>query len=276
MVTDVVVIVADLSSANVLLEAKDTSSWSDDDVYEYFGEPYMAPVHVVSDKRAKKHAPRCMVANICYETFEAEHFTGNVVVADFGISFFTRVSAGRESPPLSPPAALLGVKWEYGAPELLFGFPPSYASDVWALACVLFEIVGGRGMLFGGFVPDVRYIMTLVSSTLGAFPTAWLAPDIWQVDLERLLAHKLHDKDWWKRKWWRTNLPSRPLDLVVAERVTQRSDGAQAALLDVLRAALVYEPEKRVSAAEIATHWLWRQMAIEGDVDEVSGRSIVY
>jgi serine/threonine protein kinase len=167
-----------MSSAlwQIFLASTSCSSWSDDAVYEYFGEPYTAPVHAVSDKRAKEHAPRCIVANMCYDTFEAQHFTGNVVVADFGISFITHVPPDTDCKHRRRPPRSSASNWEYRAPELLFGCPPSQASNVWALACVLFKLVGGRSKLFGGFVPDVRYIMTQISSTLGAFPTAWLAP----------------------------------------------------------------------------------------------------
>jgi serine/threonine protein kinase len=241
---------SDISSSNVLLEAADSASWTDDDIYEYFGEPHTDKIFYASGKRALEHAPRRIVEDVYYSAFDAEHFTGRIVLADFGVAFRTTAAHGLPAARAELPA----FHPAYLAPELLFGCAPSPASDVWALACVLFELIGCAGQLF----PCVAHGL----AALGALPQAWRGATSkfrlqWLkrrqdrgTDEKKNIGYWLDDSKWYDS----SRAPERPLDKLVAERLPWFSERETAAMLDLLRGALVYEPQKRVSAAAIAAH----------------------
>ncbi len=155
------------------------------------------------------------------------------------------------------------------APEILFGYAPSPTSDVWAHAWVLYEIIGVAGTSFA------NVSQTLLA--LGALP-------------QKLRRHRgsaggdkvtplsggwLDDDKWFDS----SRAPKQPLDLLVTQQLPTLKQRKRAALLDMLRGALVYETAKRVSAAALAAHpsvdpaqW-WFPEELDGETDYTLGSS---
>jgi serine/threonine protein kinase len=66
----------------------------------------------------------------------------------------------------------IGYNAPYAAPELILMHKPSKEADVWALACVLFEMRAGRQM-FRGFFGSEEEIVDSMENILGDLPESW-------------------------------------------------------------------------------------------------------
>jgi serine/threonine-protein kinase SRPK3 len=110
-------------------------TWSDDDVYYNLGVPETDEVFTHDGSLVKPCAPAQVVApvgNACLT--HAALLSEDIVVIDFGQSF-----AVADRPADYVPAAPV----HYLPPESYFESRFDPASDVWALACTLFEIRAG-------------------------------------------------------------------------------------------------------------------------------------
>lgn len=99
----------------------------------------------------------------------ADFVTKQIHVIDFGESFDIS----------SPPLNGVGTPLSLMAPELYFDKDASFASDVWALGCLLYEIRAGRPLFYPFFDTDDEYLVEVVQ-TLGRLPDRW-----WQAWEER-------------------------------------------------------------------------------------------
>ncbi|KAF2813400.1 kinase-like protein, partial [Mytilinidion resinicola] len=133
----------DLTYSNVLFDIKDLQQWSEVETYQHLGTPEAA------------------VSAISYSNFNIGLLSGGIRIADFGEAFYTN----------SPPAGL-GTPASYFAPEMLFGYQPSPASDVWALGCLIFEMHTSRIFAPTGFGTVVEALGITIEA-LGALPEAW-------------------------------------------------------------------------------------------------------
>lgn len=83
-----------------------------------------------------------------------------IKISDFGEAFLTNPPRTLHTPILLLP------------PETLFLEKLGPSSDIWTLACTLFEILGERG-LFEAFIPNESDLIAEMVSTLGKLPTRW-------------------------------------------------------------------------------------------------------
>ena len=60
----------------------------------------------------------------------------------------------------------------FRAPEPFFDEGVGLPSDIWALACTIFDIFGKRS-LFEAFIPDKDSMILEMNSTLGMLPDRW-------------------------------------------------------------------------------------------------------
>ena len=69
-------------------------------------------------------------------------------LADFGIPNLLEPPSDESSPPLSSDATRMRWRqrrvWAYRAPELFLGQPPTPASDIYALGCIIYEVIAQR------------------------------------------------------------------------------------------------------------------------------------
>ncbi|KUM58295.1 hypothetical protein ACN42_g8854 [Penicillium freii] len=159
-----------------------------------------------------------------------------ILISDFGESFFDN----EERNELHTPILLT-------APEIFFHERASQASDVWTLACTLYEILGERP-LFEGFMPDQDHVIAEMVSTLGHLPKRWwdswrnkkdffLEDGSWRLDTERCHApycRPLHE---------RLRIMERGEDPMTCEFGPEE----MTSLEKLLRAMLTYEPSGRAT-----------------------------
>lgn len=152
----------DITLSNVLLQLSDIiKHWSrsEEDVYQTSGIPEtktitmpdgMAPIHVVSPINNHR---------LSYPSMLREE----IVLIDFGQSLIMDYI---------PPKYRPGTPMQNLAPEAFFDSKVGFASDVWALACVIYKIRTGAP-LFEEFFGDHDIVPKEIVETLGKFPDPW-------------------------------------------------------------------------------------------------------
>ncbi|KAF2493387.1 kinase-like protein [Lophium mytilinum] len=233
----------DLTDNNVLFEIKDLQQWSEAELYQHLGAPKAATLLQFNGDPAPPSAPVEAVSAINYSNFDTGLFSGRTRIVDFGEAFSTS----------SPPAGL-GTAASYFAPEMLFGYPPSLASDVWALGCLIFEMHTSR-VFAPAFFGSVEEALGMTHAALGALPEAW--QDSWCDKAKPLTSGPGKKHYWFDDQIQR----SRPLDSEVRKAMPELSLEELDLLLDLLKGTLAYEPSHRLTAAKVARHaWFTREL----------------
>lgn len=136
--------------------------WSIYDVYQTLGSPETEEVVTRDGSPPDPFAPPQIVL-LDLSRLSSPLLKENIILIDFGQSFFAD-----HSPPHNVPATPL----HYLSPEAFFGLEISFASDVWALACTIFEI-RAESPLFDPFLSGDTLILKQIVETLGRFPDTW-------------------------------------------------------------------------------------------------------
>lgn len=219
----------DLTNANVLYEMKNINLWSLKKVYKRLGKVYTERVLLQSGLIVTR------VSTPEYDGIKKkELLTPAIRIIDFGEWF------QRDNPP-----AELGIPMSYRAPESFFGHQASEASDVWALGCLVYEIVANKPLLWSFFGGGLSTLQELVA-TLGPLPKSWQGytdPWIQAVKPEQIAALFEEPTE------LRASLESR-----LAEVQVHLTQTEFAHLVDLLKGALHYEPTSRLTAKQLLEH----------------------
>ena len=251
-----------MTTYNILFRFSDrVSQWSENEIYAILGEPDTEPLVTCDHSDPGPCAPRELVAPVddnylCSSSFLREE----ILVTDFGQSFFLD-----EKPTDYQPATAI----HYAPPEMRFENKISQASDIWSLACALFEIRAGFE-LFESFL-GTTHVMIQTIETLGKLPDPW-----WNAFEHR-------------RTWFESNGDPRPLEIQrqegirpvavkssikeklesigvgedpptgnegpMIEKTGTRLDEREIVLLDdLLQKMLRYSPEDRITIQEVLQH----------------------
>lgn len=221
----------DLTHSNVLFELKDIQSWSKIQIYEHLGPARTASLKLL-DGSYSPHAPKRVVQAVNFSSIGINSL-GNIRITDFGQSFFAK----------NPPDGL-GTPPSFFAPEMCFGFPPSEKSDIWALACLTFEIQNSM-RLFPIVFDNVYIMIGTIVNVLGSLPKRWEHLCIYRDQTE------FEHVSWWYNESFQ---PSRPLASLVSEHNPHLLPSQQETFLNFLRGMLAYEPTQRLSAKDIIRH----------------------
>lgn len=140
-----------------------------------------------------EHGPRYVIQRPAFSTFISElpNPLKRVRIIDFGEAF-----------PTTQPRSTLGVPVGLGyfPPELCFGYTASSASDVWMLACLIYQALGTPA-LFLCFFPVLEILVGTAVPILGPLPDYWRG----RFDHEQY-GHREHgelqnvervDPEWW-------------------------------------------------------------------------------
>lgn len=263
------VVHGDLHTGNVLLRFApddDIHSLSRSGFYERFGEPYQKTVELVDGVNGEQpaHDPRVPTHGVApaFLGCRPQEVTlpeSAILLADFGESYVPSASPASQRNYCHAPLQLTPPEAHFAVGEL--GFP----ADIWALACVIWEVVCGSGSLFGtGFFPDEDTLRKDWVHVLGRLPDEWW--DAWDGEFRR----DLFTEDGFVRPDRRDHFIScdagieARFEFMVQE--PRREEGLQifqddeeAALLDMLRAMLVYKPSNRINAQDLlCTEWMMR------------------
>ncbi|KAI4117998.1 MAG: hypothetical protein LQ345_001863 [Seirophora villosa] len=233
----------DLHPNNILFALRDIHHMSVDDIYHHFSTPQRTEVQRLDGGPLSPGVPS-------HATFPALLYVKclkvedpRIRITDFGESWF-----GDAVPP-----KYLNTPMLYRPPEDVFakgllGFP----SDIWTLACSVFEIMGDRS-LFEGFCPSEADLVSEMVSCLGPLPPSWW--DAWEGRSKFFVENGV----------WRTDvgLRSRPLRSRIQIMDRQEhpdffADEAES-LAVMLSTMLEYDPAKRASATDVVdSDWMTR------------------
>ncbi|KAI9673216.1 MAG: hypothetical protein M1817_003079 [Caeruleum heppii] len=233
----------DLKPSNILLQLVDFESWTEQDVHDRLRIPLTDPVVSASGEDSGPTAPSYIVRLADMPILNRPFLSDQIMITDFGESFDV------EAPPEG-----LGTPLVYCSPELLFDGIAGTASDVWALACTLYEIRVGSP-LFELIDWDDDFIIRQWVGSLGRLPARW-----WQN---------------WEARHGRFEDDGRPvinpvtgkaaaeiyeLSQLLSDTPHATSPEEVQVCSDLLAKLLRYEPEERFSAAQALVHpWFNRE-----------------
>ena len=243
-------IVLDCYSSNILERLANFDKWTEEQIYEATGHPVRHEVRRLDGKPLGENAPAYTVRNANVATLGAQLATDEIVLIDFGESFYHHERPAEITTP-APSAA----------PEIVFGTEITPAIDKWAFACILYELAADHSllkMIFGWFNDTLKDQVAM----LGKPPE-----NVWKQWEGR---NKYFHEDGTPKEAEGRRLKVHPDTLEhrvrnIGKHPTERSyeapgDTAEPlsrdlqSLYDLLKSLLVYEPELRASFDQVEAH----------------------
>ncbi|MCJ1403024.1 hypothetical protein MMC11_006246, partial [Xylographa trunciseda] len=234
----------DITPKNVLLRLSGIDAWPTEIVYQQVGRP------------PDLSAPEYLVEPASFSCVDLDYISEHILLIDLGEAF----------PELSPPPNGVGTPVSYRSPELTLERKASRASDIWALACTIFEMRSGFP-LFESFVGSSSEILEEIVRILGVPLKSSHHPqkqdgitiaDHAQLNgftlNDRIREIGMHDQESFMHDGDVASLNHHTLlePSGVSITIDEAND-----LTDLLRRTLDYTPEKRLSAEQVANHsWL--------------------
>jgi len=243
----------DITPKNVLIQLKGIDTWPTGTLYQQLGSPVRDEVFKSSGQEPDPSAPEYLVEPVSFSRVDIGYISEQVLLIDLGEAF----------PELSPPANGVGTPVSYCSPELILERKASRASDIWSLACTIFELRSGFP-LFESFVGSSTEILEEMVRMLGMPPES--SKPLWKEDGITITDHA---------KWDESALSERIRGIGMYDEAPSIYDsdvtslnhhtlleppGRRIArdeainLADLLRRALDYIPEKRLSVEKVANH----------------------
>lgn len=221
---------------------KSIDELSSGQLYQKYGQPNVEPFVRLDGKALSDGVPTHGVVPIWLGKGSelVAPSEAKIFVTDFGESFLPSITQRHYS---NTPGVL-------APPETYVHEPLSFPSDIWTLACTLWDILGQRP-LFEGFNPSDDWMIKEHVDALGKLPCDW-----WQ--------------EWSARERWFTEEAKRKPEGAVRPLVNRFVDSIQnpqresamgeaekSALLTMLRGMLTFRPSERLTAAEImGSEWM--------------------
>jgi serine/threonine protein kinase len=225
----------DLTSGNVLLELNNFGSLPVEKVHELLGQPSREQVRPFTGRTLGNSAPE-FVYQAADLTKLSQFYSGNIILIDFGDAFFLDDVPGG-----------VGTPAQFCSPELLIQSLCGKSSDVWALACTIFEIRCGR-VLFEAFMGSDEDVLLAMLGALGPFPSHFT---------------KGEEFEWLKD----AEGDGSELEEVVFN-IKSISEDEACALYDLLKSTLRYDIEDRLTADEILRHpWFSYNFQVGGGAE---------
>lgn len=120
------------------------------------------PIETCSGKPAGRSAPAYIVKPLDFCVPSTSLLTSRLCVIDFDQCF------QKDQPP-----ARIGTPAIYMAPEVAIGKPPSKASDIWALGCVIFRMRSSEDMFPDYDTCCPSQVLQQIEKTIGDLPDGW-------------------------------------------------------------------------------------------------------
>ena len=171
----------DITPKNVLSQLRGVDTWSAETFYQQLGHPARDEVLTSSGRKPDPSAPEYLVGSASFSCVDFEYISEQALLIDLGEAF----------PELSPPSNGVGTPVSYCSPELLLESKASRASDIWALACTIFEIRSGFP-LFESFVGLSTEILEEMLRILGMPPDS--SKSLWEKYGITLASHEKRDE----------------------------------------------------------------------------------
>ncbi|KAK4982675.1 hypothetical protein LTR50_007636 [Elasticomyces elasticus] len=246
----------DITPKNVLLRLKGIDAWPTETIYQQVGRPVRDKVLKSSGQKPDISAPEYLVEPSSLSCVDSEYISEQVLLIDLGEAFLEE----------SPPPNGVGTPVSYCSPELILESKAGKVSDIWALACTIFEIRAGFP-LFESFVGSSDEILEEIVRILGMPPKTFhsLRKKIGititghaHLDgstlSDRIREIGMYDEESSDGDSDVASVNQHPL-LEPSGRRVARDEAID--LSDMLQKMLDYTPENRLSAEEVAKHpWL--------------------
>lgn len=244
----------DVNLSNVLLRLPfNMDELSVEGVYEKFGDPVRRPVERMDGKPLTGVVPKECVEPIWLGKTSDEITLpeARIMLIDFGESYIPSLQARYES---NAPAA-------YEPPEALWNkrVPLTFSSDIWTLACSLWDLVAWFP-LFKSYFSAEDNITAEQVSILGRLPPGWWAT--WgrkfdarrrRFDLEGKPMEPVRYPDMETRFEHAVQQPRRDRGMEAM------GDEEKEAFFSMLRSMLVFRPEGRATASQVLqSEWMAR------------------
>lgn len=273
------VVHGDLHLGNVMFQfpaSAGIDNLSPEQFYERFGRPNVFPVKRRDGKPLRPGVPEQVMWDAWLGCASEDIPLADCAVslADFGEAYMVTppvASSSQEkqqqqqqmkTPPpechtpqrLRPPEARF-APWELGP-----------ASDVWTLACAVFEVAGANPLFFGSFFLTEDSVTEDWVDALGRLPDEWWSR--WDARAENFTedGERLDHADDDVRGPIERRFERRSQDLRRKEGMDEWGGEEVSALLGMLEAMLKYRPAERISVAQVLeTEWMvrWGTPAME-------------
>ncbi|KAJ8128487.1 hypothetical protein O1611_g5148 [Lasiodiplodia mahajangana] len=228
----------DLTMSNIVFKLPDIQAMSPAKLCELLG-PIETEELRLANGSFSPHSPKGVVQTPSLSGVD-QSLLLNIQIIDFGVAFFT-----------SQPPRSLGIPFQYFPPELCFGYRPSLGSDIWHLACVLYEL-HGKAFLFPGVFPIFEIVVGTIIGRLGRLPSLWKGRfkfDVYGYEEEGREQIEKEPSWWFEDRNLEASMNSR-----LSEKATHLSPAQHGEFAQLLLDMLVYEPEKRLAATDV----VWR------------------
>jgi serine/threonine-protein kinase SRPK3 len=208
------------------------------------------------------HAPRELVQPIDnYDISSSSFLEENIVVTNFGQSDDIMALSKDYKP---------GTALHYFSPEARLDKIITPASDIWGLACTIFEIRAGFSLFNSDFTSGSLVLRNIVR-TLGKLPEPWWSKfeerHVWfeengepkvQVNGEPMFpARKTSVRKLFQRIGGDEKVGSERLGPIMDSPGTRLEEEELELLSNLLEKMLRYQPEKRITIKEVVRHpWL--------------------
>ncbi len=155
----------DLSTNNLLLRLVDINTWTVDQLYEKLGHPEHIEIQTADGQALDSHAPRFEYLGIRFCERGLEYLKPEIAFVDLADGCLMN-EIPRES--------ASGWSVAYTAPETLwFKEMQDRAADIWALACIWFEMRAAAQMLEEGY-GSPEETQQQILELIGPLPASWL------------------------------------------------------------------------------------------------------
>lgn len=244
----------DITPWNVLVQLRGIDAWSTETIYQQLGTPVRSKVKTLDGQKPDHSVPRYFVEPASFTAMDYSYISEQALLTDLGEAFLER----------SPPPHGVGTPASYRSPELLADRKASRASDIWALACIIFFMRTGIPMFDSFF--DVSGVLSGMLKVLGHPPDSFC--HIWEANLFKTADYyslssecPINDhirltgtfEDPQTLDYNKFHVPKDHFGL--NEPSENRINGyEEVQLAELLRETLRYIPEERISAAEMATY----------------------
>jgi len=206
-----------------------------------------------SGEKPDLSAPEYLVESASFSCVDFEYFSEQVLLIDLGEAFSE----------LSPPSNGVGTPVSYCSPELLLEGTASKASDIWALACTMFEMRSGFP-LFESFVGSSTEVLKEMVRILGMPPEP--SHSLWEKYAITIADHAQLDGSILNNRTREIGIDREESSIHEGDVTSQnhhtllepprrritRNEAND--LTDLLRRTLDYTPKERLSAEKVANH----------------------
>ncbi|OAA43646.1 protein kinase domain protein [Metarhizium rileyi] len=243
----------DLHLGNLLLQLPSSlGNLSIEQLYARYGQPKQEPVVRVDSKAAATDpaVPSYAVHSVWLGIPSDEIALGEakLILSDFGTAFRPEDKSRFESYTplvLRPPEAFFEPTT-----------PLTFASDIWSLGCVIFELLAHRSLIDGIIAPQDDILAQQVHLQ-GPMPPAWWAKweerPKWFDDEGRPLSDESDIWSWERRfeQWVQSPRQRRKIDMI--------GEDERNALLELLGCMLAWKPSERPDTSEVLkSDWMTR------------------